>query len=117
MEATCRTGIVLSNIQWEVAHQEYKLSSSCKNFASHILLHLFDHRMLEGRNCSGFKKEKVPDDFQAIVRYLCYTFFSAEMISGPYAKWRDCQKSMDEMLRRNKRKDKKYDTQINIVNS
>ena len=69
----------LSSEQWSIAHQTHKTATSCKNFAALLMLNLFDHKDLVGRNCRGWKKPAIDKEKLDIVFSFCWKLYPSEM--------------------------------------
>jgi len=103
--------VIHTSEQWNIAKETLIKSVSCQNFAGNLMMDLFDHRELLGRNCRGWKKPALSKDKLDIVHSFCWKFFPADMMGG--GNWKgSCTPAIDEMLRRVNRKHKPYTTRI-----
>ncbi|XP_057290100.1 uncharacterized protein LOC130637783 [Hydractinia symbiolongicarpus] len=91
---------------WPIANEVRQGATSFKNFSYLLLAKLFDHKELVGRNCRGVKKPAIDGYKQDIVKAFCWKFYPTNM-AAPGA-WRDCQRAIDEFIRRSNRTKKNY---------
>ena len=82
------------------------VAHSYKNFSALLLLRLYDHCELVGRNCRGIKKPAIDAEKLLMVHALCWKVYPTDMAQDKA--WRTCQCAIYEMLRRVNRKSSCY---------
>ena len=86
----------------EVLFQLRSRASSERNFAVHLLRHMFTPSELEGRNVRGVGG-KLPLNAEKIIKIkeIVFRFFPASLSQQDFV-WRDCRKAIDAYLRNRK---------------
>jgi len=86
----------------EVLFQLRSRASSERNFAVHLLRHMFTPSELEGRNVRGVGG-KLPLNAEKIskIKEIVFRFFPASLSQQDFV-WRDCRKAIDAYLRNRK---------------
>ena len=102
--------VQIPTLFWRKAHNIKLTAKSFKNFAALLLVNLFDHNDLAGRNSHGYKKPAIEKNKLDIVRAVTQKLYPTDM--SEKEGWRNCEKAIDEMLRRGYRKKCNYRTLV-----
>lgn len=104
-EESCPTLEIPTNA-WTIATEVQQQAVSFRNFAALFVITYFDNQELVGKICNGKGDRGLGSAKLDIVRALCWKYYPTDM--GKFGAWRQCKVSIDEILRRGRRTQKRY---------
>ena len=106
--------IELDSNQYDICTVQKSQSVSCKNFAARVIMELFDHRLLVGRNMNGKAgKGMIPDHIKKTILKASWRFYPEEMRKNPPGQWKEIVTAIDSRLRNSSARYK--NAKLNVV--